>query len=186
MSGSRVCLTSQLTLPLSRCARVVGFSCGVWKGSLTDGFEGDYYSGEIKMYHQVGCSSGEHSAPPSTCRSRVGGILAAALSPPPPSLARLLDRRSWDRHARGDDHTMPAARALLATTTARQSIGGIEFWYYEDADGNPVEQGEGCYLPKVHLYNVSKATSRGGGCIPEVVPRNCPEPQPVVASEVAF
>jgi len=27
------------------------------------------------------------------------------------------------------------------------SLGGLSFWYYEDTDGNPVEQGEGCYFP---------------------------------------
>jgi len=26
---------------------------------------------------------------------------------------------------------------------------GVDFWYYEDSEGNPVEQGEGCYFPGV-------------------------------------
>lgn len=30
------------------------------------------------------------------------------------------------------------------------NAGGVDFWYYEDADGNPVEQGEGCYFPGVN------------------------------------
>eukprot|EP00619_Florenciella_sp_RCC1007_P011050 CAMPEP_0205929602 /NCGR_PEP_ID=MMETSP1325-20131115/25397_1 /ASSEMBLY_ACC=CAM_ASM_000708 /TAXON_ID=236786 /ORGANISM="Florenciella sp., Strain RCC1007" /LENGTH=477 /DNA_ID=CAMNT_0053298837 /DNA_START=29 /DNA_END=1462 /DNA_ORIENTATION=+ len=29
------------------------------------------------------------------------------------------------------------------------TMGGIDFWYYEDIDGNPVEQGEGCQYPGV-------------------------------------
>ena len=27
--------------------------------------------------------------------------------------------------------------------------GVVDFWYYEDVDGNPIEQGEGCYFPGV-------------------------------------
>jgi len=27
---------------------------------------------------------------------------------------------------------------------------GVDFWYYEDADGNPLEQGEGCQFPGVN------------------------------------
>ena len=26
---------------------------------------------------------------------------------------------------------------------------GVDFWYYEDTSGNPIEQGEGCYFPGV-------------------------------------
>ena len=30
--------------------------------------------------------------------------------------------------------------------------GGLEFWYYEDEAGRPVEQGEGCYFPSQPHY----------------------------------
>mmetsp|Transcript_64313 Transcript_64313/g.178044 ORF Transcript_64313/g.178044 Transcript_64313/m.178044 type:complete len:475 (+) Transcript_64313:73-1497(+) len=30
------------------------------------------------------------------------------------------------------------------------SVFGVDFWYYEDMDGNPLEQGEGCQFPGVN------------------------------------